>query len=118
MMITEEGGKHMYAMDVFSEAIGYLKRHAMYTFAESGLGITDKEIKWVLTVPGIWGDAAKQFMREAAEKVRNGKCYTFKRDNSIKIVALPSKKGSTLKEEIFTPWDPFLGETWCAGMQT
>ena len=92
-MITEEGGKHMPAMDVFSEAIGYLKRHVMKTCDKSGSGITEREIKWVLTVPAIWGDAAKQFMREAAVKVRNGKCYTFKGDKSVKIVALPSKGG-------------------------
>ena len=26
-----------------------------------------KDIRWVLTVPAIWSDAAKQFMREAAQ---------------------------------------------------
>ena len=28
-----------------------------------------KDIRWVLTVPAIWGDGAKQFMREASFKV-------------------------------------------------
>ena len=32
-------------------------------------GITMNDIHWVLTVPAIWSDAAKQFMREAAIKV-------------------------------------------------
>ena len=32
-------------------------------------GVTDADVHWVLTVPAIWDDAAKQFMREAAEKV-------------------------------------------------
>ena len=27
------------------------------------------DINWVLTVPAIWSDAAKQFMREAAVEV-------------------------------------------------
>jgi molecular chaperone DnaK (HSP70) len=31
--------------------------------------IRDSDIHWVLTVPAIWNDAAKQFMREAAEQV-------------------------------------------------
>ena len=29
----------------------------------------DENIEWVLTVPAIWDDPAKQFMRKAAEKV-------------------------------------------------
>jgi len=33
-------------------------------------GFQPDEIHWVLTVPAIWNDAAKQFMREAAEAVR------------------------------------------------
>jgi hypothetical protein len=32
-------------------------------------GILPGDIRWVLTVPAIWNDGAKQFMREAAEKV-------------------------------------------------
>ena len=59
----------MLALDVFSEAIGYLKRHVMKSCDDRGFGLSDREIKWVLTVPAIWGDAAKQFMRIAAEKV-------------------------------------------------
>ena len=31
--------------------------------------IKPSEINWVLTVPAIWSDAAKQFMREAAVEV-------------------------------------------------
>ncbi|KAK3602775.1 hypothetical protein CHS0354_026322 [Potamilus streckersoni] len=31
-------------------------------------GLQKSDIRWVLTVPAIWNDAAKQFMREAAEK--------------------------------------------------
>ena len=29
----------------------------------------DENIEWVLMVPAIWDDPAKQFMRKAAEKV-------------------------------------------------
>jgi len=34
-----------------------------------GALFSDSDYHWVLTVPAIWEDAAKQFMREAAEKV-------------------------------------------------
>jgi hypothetical protein len=32
-------------------------------------GLVTDDIRWVLTVPAISNDGAKQFMREAAEKV-------------------------------------------------
>lgn len=32
-------------------------------------GIEESDVMWVLTVPAIWDDKSKQFMREAAEKV-------------------------------------------------
>jgi len=31
--------------------------------------IKNDDIDWVLTVPAIWNDSSKQFMREAAEMV-------------------------------------------------
>jgi hypothetical protein len=34
-------------------------------------GIEENEITWVLTVPAIWRESAKQFMREAANAVRS-----------------------------------------------
>ncbi|CAG2190461.1 unnamed protein product [Mytilus edulis] len=35
---------------------------------KTGTGVKIQEIQWVLTIPAIWTDAAKQFMRECAEK--------------------------------------------------
>eukprot|EP00105_Crassostrea_gigas_P004833 XP_011418178.1 PREDICTED: heat shock 70 kDa protein 12A [Crassostrea gigas] len=68
-LLEDEKGKKMEAMKVFSSVIGYLKDH-MWSTCESQLsGIQDSDITWVLTVPAIWNDSSKQFMREAAEKV-------------------------------------------------
>lgn len=68
-LLEDEKGKKMKAMKVFSSVIGYLKDH-MWTTCENQLsGIQDSDITWVLTVPAIWNDSSKQFMREAAEKV-------------------------------------------------
>jgi len=36
--------------------------------------VVDQDYHWVITVPAIWVDGAKQFMREAAEMVLK---YTF-----------------------------------------
>ncbi|CAG2199385.1 unnamed protein product [Mytilus edulis] len=40
----------------------------METLDKRGIGMRVKDIRWVLTVPAIWTDAAKQFMRKSAEK--------------------------------------------------
>ena len=55
----------MLALEVFGESIRYLKDHALHQLG----GTFDDDIQWVLTVPAIWDDSAKQFMRLAAEKV-------------------------------------------------
>ncbi|XP_069131333.1 heat shock 70 kDa protein 12B-like [Argopecten irradians] len=59
-------GKTMPAMKVFSAAIGYLKDHLLGTCKLRGADVHAHDIAWVLTVPAIWSDPAKQFMREAA----------------------------------------------------
>ena len=58
----------MNAMKVFSESIKYLKDHFVEKI-ESVKHVVETDIHWVLTVPAIWKDNAKQFMREAAQQV-------------------------------------------------
>jgi hypothetical protein len=36
---------------------------------KKGINLHKDEIKWVLTVPAMWTDKAKEFMRESAEQV-------------------------------------------------
>ncbi len=36
--------------------------------------LTASHVKWVITVPAIWDDAAKQIMRTAAEKAELPPC--------------------------------------------
>jgi hypothetical protein len=63
-------GKSMQALTVFSLAIRYLKEHCLAKIQAVGKGmIRDEDSYFVLTVPAIWDDRAKQFMREAAEQV-------------------------------------------------
>ena len=40
------------------------------TIDKKGLGVKEENIRWVLTVPAIWSDPAKQFMTEAAAPVK------------------------------------------------
>ena len=39
------------------------------TFTDDAL-VDQSDVEWVITVPAIWSDAAKQMMREAAYEVK------------------------------------------------
>ena len=62
----------MPAMKVFACAIDYLRRHLLDMVTSRGLGMVNDDINWVLTVPAIWNEPSKQFMREAAVQVTLG----------------------------------------------
>lgn len=68
-MIEDISGKSALAIDVFSISIQALKDHLIEELEKKGTTMTVKDVRWVLTVPAIWTDAAKQFMRKSAEKV-------------------------------------------------
>ena len=44
----------------------------MGSINKKDLGITEDDITFVLTIPAIWNEPAKQFMREAAVDVSSG----------------------------------------------
>ncbi|CAG2250413.1 unnamed protein product [Mytilus edulis] len=67
--LLEVGGKSISAKAVFSAAIGFLKDHFIQQMHWRKLGTVEDDIFWVVSVPSIWNDSAKQFMRESAEKV-------------------------------------------------
>ena len=68
--LEDEMGKTLTALDVFAISIKFLvdDMHEVVNLRVSGV-IRRDDVHWVLTVPAIWTDSAKQFMREAAEKV-------------------------------------------------
>ena len=60
----------MKALTVFSESIRYIKQAAINSINKAqAVTIDESSIQWVLTVPAIWGESAKQFMRQAAYQV-------------------------------------------------
>jgi len=69
MEIGDVRGKSLPAIHVFSAAIGALRQHLMKQVEKRGIPLRPDEIKWVLTVPAMWTDKAKEFMRESAEQV-------------------------------------------------
>jgi len=64
--VKDINGEQMPAMTIFSMAINYMRRHLMCALRNAYTGIKQRDVMFVITVPAIWNDAAKQFMREAA----------------------------------------------------
>ena len=69
MIIEDIAGKRVTAMKVFGTSIRALMDQLVLHFTEKGIEIEPQDIRWVLTVPAIWSDAAKQFMRKSANLV-------------------------------------------------
>lgn len=76
-LLEARNGKRLRALDIFSKALKYLKTKALERiYEQSGVEYTAGEVRWVVTVPAIWKQSAKQFMREAAYEVSaNTKIY-------------------------------------------
>ena len=68
-MLREAGGKTLSALTVFSLSIRALKDHLLEMLESRGTTLRAEEVLWVLTVPAIWTDSAKSFMRRAAVEV-------------------------------------------------
>ncbi|XP_052091580.1 heat shock 70 kDa protein 12A-like isoform X2 [Mytilus californianus] len=62
------GKKEMKAVDVFAACIEHLKNATFTRVKQHILNLEGEDIHWVLTVPAIWTEAARQFMIDAAEK--------------------------------------------------
>ncbi|KAJ8320267.1 hypothetical protein KUTeg_001854 [Tegillarca granosa] len=62
--IEDENGVKERAVTIFSMAIKDIKKQLMESLKRSGHDVDDSHILWVLTVPAIWTEAAKQFMQE------------------------------------------------------
>ncbi|KAL3857341.1 hypothetical protein ACJMK2_012018 [Sinanodonta woodiana] len=66
-MIEDITGKLLPAVTVFSRAIQVMKDDFLSQFKSKLEGrLEERDIRWVLTVPAIWNESAKQFMRQAA----------------------------------------------------
>ncbi|XP_060571607.1 heat shock 70 kDa protein 12B-like isoform X1 [Ruditapes philippinarum] len=66
-LVTDINGVALPAVTIFTMAIRFLKDH-LFKSADlftSGF-VTERDVKYVLTVPAIWTEKSKMFMREAA----------------------------------------------------
>ncbi|XP_053398855.1 heat shock 70 kDa protein 12A-like isoform X2 [Mercenaria mercenaria] len=67
--LEDEMGRSLPALDIFALSIRFLKEDVLKAGDNRLIGqIQVQDVHWVLTVPAIWTDGAKQFMREAAIK--------------------------------------------------
>jgi hypothetical protein len=69
MKLEDMTGKSLLAIEMLGLSIQALKRHIQKLLDNEGTNIKSHKIKWVLTVPAIWPDSAKQCMRKSAGKV-------------------------------------------------
>lgn len=59
----------MEAIKVFELSIKFLVGDLMKNLKNSYTDIKQSDVEFVITVPAIWDDRSKQFMREAAREV-------------------------------------------------
>ncbi|XP_061178983.1 heat shock 70 kDa protein 12A-like [Saccostrea echinata] len=67
-VLFDDEGHSMQVKDIFAHSITYMKGRLLDELKSRGNMIREENIRWVITVPAIWNDAAKQFTREAAIK--------------------------------------------------
>ena len=64
-------GKEFLALKIFSLSLAWFKESVLKDLnSQSEEKLANENIKWVITVPAIWKQPAKSFMREAACQVR------------------------------------------------
>ncbi len=69
-LLTASNGRKVPALTIFTYALQYFKEHALHELTDqSGTRFVNEDVRWVITVPAIWKQSAKQFMREAAYQV-------------------------------------------------
>ena len=69
MLYGDVQGRKFPLLMLVTETIRYLKDQLIKTCKGNINGLQDTDIQWILTVPAIWSDSAKSFMRKAAENV-------------------------------------------------
>ncbi|XP_063416427.1 heat shock 70 kDa protein 12A-like [Mytilus trossulus] len=68
MKLRTIDGKEKSCITVIAACIEHIKEKATYRIKHMNKDIEDVDIYWVLTVPAIWSEQARQFMIKAAEK--------------------------------------------------
>ena len=59
-------GRQLSLMKVISHSLRFIAEKALEKLAEQVGKVVSTKIRWVLTVPALWSEEHKQFMRKAA----------------------------------------------------
>ncbi|KAK3576408.1 hypothetical protein CHS0354_026741 [Potamilus streckersoni] len=65
-IIEDIKGRSLPAISIFTMAVSYLKNHLLQALHDRIPDTKQSDVHFVITVPAIWDDKAKQFMRQAA----------------------------------------------------
>lgn len=71
MKLRTIDGREKSRITVIAACIEHIKKQANERINQMNKSIKDIDIHWVLTVPAIWSEQARQFMIKAIEKVFN-----------------------------------------------
>ena len=75
MVLIDVNDREMNASDVFAICIENIKNKVFKRASEAVKDLKEEQIHWMITVPAIWSDPARQFMIYAAEKVNSQNSY-------------------------------------------
>ncbi|XP_053404964.1 heat shock 70 kDa protein 12A-like [Mercenaria mercenaria] len=68
ILIHDTEGRSKKATDVFSIVIGHLKSLVINSIKSKVVDTSfESKIEWMLTIPAVWPDSARQFMRQAPQ---------------------------------------------------
>lgn len=75
-MITDVGGKPLKSLRVTSQTINYFRKHVINKIRNIRSGyMDDRLVHFVLTLPAMWNEQGKQFMKKAAIMVKQADFY-------------------------------------------
>ena len=66
-VLTATNGLQMNSSKVFIQVFKYIHNNCLQWLYHKGLRYNDNEIEWIITVPAIWNDEAKNCMKEWAK---------------------------------------------------
>jgi len=111
--LSDESGKLMNALEVFSIAFIELKRNILYQINMSVVlfpKLEADDVNWILTIPAIWTDEARQFMREAATTagMKRNKLVLEPEAAALFAIEKPLYQGEDFTAEKFGPHTKYI----------
>ena len=80
MQIEAANGQRFPAFTAVSMTLKFFKDHALRELSnQCGTTIDNDDVRWIITVPAIWNEQAKKFMRLAAYEVATHLCRVYTR---------------------------------------